>query len=326
MSHTATRLITLIMLLQRQPNQRAADLAAALAVSTRTVHRYIGMLEEMGIPVYSERGRHGGFSLARGYRLPPLVFTPAEAVAVSLGTSLVSEVWGKLYEEAAQGALAKLHNVLPEEQRQEISWAGQTLIATNMHRSEQLPLMPLLEKLRQATRERRRVRLWYQGRQLPEPVEREADAYGLAYRWGWWYAVGYCHLRQAVRTFRVDRIKKLILLEETITRPPAFRIQAYLKTVPEPPPAIEVVMRVRPEGAFLAEHGRAYWHTMEPQPDGALLVTFGAQNINYAASTVISYGPLVDVLAPPALQETLRDWATAVAQKYTGDNHEQDRF
>ncbi|MCK4452041.1 MAG: HTH domain-containing protein, partial [Anaerolineae bacterium] len=61
MSNTATRLITLIMLLQRRPNQKAAKLAEELGVSVRTVHRYIGMLDEMGIPVYSERGPHGGF-------------------------------------------------------------------------------------------------------------------------------------------------------------------------------------------------------------------------------------------------------------------------
>ena len=58
MSNTATRLISLIMLLQRRPNQKAATLAEELGVSVRTVHRYIGMLDEMGIPVYSERGPH----------------------------------------------------------------------------------------------------------------------------------------------------------------------------------------------------------------------------------------------------------------------------
>jgi predicted DNA-binding transcriptional regulator YafY len=108
MSNTATRLITLIMLLQRQPNQKAAELAEKLGVSVRTVHRYIGMLDEMGIPIYSERGPYGGFSLVRGYRMPPLVFTPEEAVAVYLGTSLVGEIWGRMYRGAAQGALAKL--------------------------------------------------------------------------------------------------------------------------------------------------------------------------------------------------------------------------
>ena len=108
MSNTATRLITLIMLLQRQPNQKATDLAKELGISVRSLHRYMTMLDELGIPVYSERGPHGGFSLVRGYKIPPLVFTPEEAVAVYLGTSLVDEVWGRLYRDAAHGALAKL--------------------------------------------------------------------------------------------------------------------------------------------------------------------------------------------------------------------------
>jgi len=113
MANTATRLITLIMLLQRQPNQKASELAGKLGISVRSLHRYIAMLDEMGIPVYSERGPYGGFSLVRGYKMPPLVLTPEEAVTVHLGTSLVGEIWGQLYQEAAQGALAKLDNILP---------------------------------------------------------------------------------------------------------------------------------------------------------------------------------------------------------------------
>ena len=85
------------MLLQRRPRQKAAELAVELGVSPRTIHRYVVMLDEMGIPVYAERGPHGGFSLARGYEMPPLVFTPEEAVAVHLGTSLVEGMWGRLY-------------------------------------------------------------------------------------------------------------------------------------------------------------------------------------------------------------------------------------
>ncbi|MBE2221895.1 MAG: YafY family transcriptional regulator [Anaerolineae bacterium] len=324
MSHTATRLITLIMLLQRQPNQRAADLAVALDVSERTLHRYMGMLEEMGIPIYSERGRNGGFSLARGYRMPPLVFTPEEATAVHLGTSLVSEIWGKLYEEAAHGALAKLDNVLPEEQRQEIAWASRALIATNMNRTEHVILMPLLEKLRQATRERRRVRIWYQGRQQPDPVERELDVYALVYSWGWWYAIGFCHLRQSTRSFRVDRMNDLILLGEPFAIPDTFEVHDYLSTEPPEPMNIQVTMRFQPEGVFLAEYGRSYWDSMEIQPDGSLIVTFGAQDMNYAASTIMSYGPLVEALEPGDLREILREWATAVAGQYKNKQTKMD--
>src|SRR6476659_8175251 len=98
MANTATRLIMLIMLMQRRPGQTAGQLARELDVSVRTVQRYIAMLEEMGIPVYAERGPYGGYALVRGYKMPPLIFTPEEAVAVYLGTSLLEEVWGRLYQ------------------------------------------------------------------------------------------------------------------------------------------------------------------------------------------------------------------------------------
>jgi predicted DNA-binding transcriptional regulator YafY len=170
------------MLLQRQPNRKATNLAAELNVSIRTLHRYIARLDEMGIPVYSERGPHGGFSLVRGYKIPPLVFTPEEAVAVYLGTSLVEEMWGKLYRDAAHGALAKLDNVLPDEQRHEAGWARRTLVATGMHRSDQEPLVPLLEKLRRAARERRRVTVVYRGLSQPKALRRNFDPYALVHR------------------------------------------------------------------------------------------------------------------------------------------------
>jgi predicted DNA-binding transcriptional regulator YafY len=92
MTNTATRLITLIFLLQNQPNQKGSELAKKLGISLRTVHRYFEMLDEMGIPVYSERGPYGGFSLVRGYKMPPLVFTLEESVAIVLGTGL-QEMW-----------------------------------------------------------------------------------------------------------------------------------------------------------------------------------------------------------------------------------------
>src|SRR5512143_1735593 len=115
MANTASRLITLILLLQNRPNQKASELATKLGVSLRTIHRYFAVLDEMGIPVYAERGPYGGFSLVRGYKLPPLVFSLEEAVAIVLGTGIVEEMWGELYREAARGALAKIENLLPEE-------------------------------------------------------------------------------------------------------------------------------------------------------------------------------------------------------------------
>jgi predicted DNA-binding transcriptional regulator YafY len=304
------------MLLQRKPRQKAADLAEELGVSVRTVHRYIDELNEMGIPIYSERGPYGGFSLVRGYKMPPLIFTPEEAVAIHLGSSLVEEIWGPLYADAARGVTAKLDNVLPDEQRQEVAWARRTLVATGMHRADHTPLRPLLEKLRQAARQRRRVRMLYQGRSRPEPLERDLEPYGLVHRWGWWYVIGHCCLRDAMRTFRVDRIRELALRRDTYSVPDDFDVHRYLAEETWFPPQFEVRMCFSPEAAQDARDETSSWETMEEKPDGSLVVTFGATDLTWAARVALWYGPGVTVLEPEELRRRLVEWASAVAEKY----------
>ncbi|MBN1219914.1 MAG: YafY family transcriptional regulator [Anaerolineae bacterium] len=316
MPKPAARLILLIMLLQRQPNQKATELAEQLGVSARTVHRYMEMLDEMGIPVYSERGPNGGFSLVRGYKMPPLVLTPEEATAVYLGTGLVEEMWGQLYREAARGALAKLDNVLPEEQRHEIAWARRALLATHMHRIDYERLAPLLEKLRRAAREHRRLRLLYRSRSQAEALTREVDLYALVHRWGWWYAVGYCHLRQAVRSFRVDRMAELTLLDQTFDLPTDFDIQTYLAAEMSTRPLLSIRMRFMPDAALLAHDESSSWESMEEQPDGAVEVTFVSPNLEWAARTVLAYGPQVVVLAPEVLRVLVAAQAQGIVELY----------
>ena len=316
MANVATRLITLILTLQRQPGKKAADLAEQLGVSVRTVHRYLQMLDEMGLPVYAERGPYGGFSLVRGYKLPPLVFTPEEAVAISLGTSLVHEMWGQLYHEAAQGALAKLENVLPDEQRQEIAWARRSLVATGMNRADIEMLAPRLMKLRQAVHEKRRVSMIYQSGAFPHGEERDLDPYALVHRTGWWYVIGYCHLRLALRTFRIDRIAELTLSDQTFALPADFDIHAYLAQEWQDSAQCQVQMRFAPEFVHLAQYGRGFWEKLEEQPDRSVIVTFNAPDVNAAVSNALAYGPAVTVLAPPEIRQMVKNWAHETMKLY----------
>jgi predicted DNA-binding transcriptional regulator YafY len=270
----------------------------------------------MGIPIYSERGPAGGFSLVRGYKMPPLVFTPAEAVSVALGARLLGEVWGPLYAEAAEGALAKLDNVLPDEQRREVEWAMQSLVATGMNRAAAGPLAPHLETLRAARRHCRRVELVHRGRGRGGLTERAFDTYALVHGSGWWYAVGFCHLREEVRSFRIDRIVRVTLCAETYTIPPDFDVHSVMAFAQAAEASVHVRMRFRPFGADIAAYNRAYWQTYEEQPDGSVVVTFHAPDLIWASSTALSYGPLVVVEAPPELVDMLRSQAHAILQNY----------
>jgi predicted DNA-binding transcriptional regulator YafY len=316
MANTATRLITLIMLLQRQPNQTAAQLGQALDVSVRTVQRYITMLDEIGVPVYAERGPYGGYALVRGYKMPPLIFTPEEAVAVYLGTSLLEEVWGRLYQAGARGALAKLDNVLPDEQRREVAWARQAVLSIGTSWADPNLAVPYLEQLRDAMRERRRVRMRYRSRSQPEPEPRDVDVYKLVSRWGSQYCIGYCHRRAGVRTFRLERISELELLDETFAEPADFNLQAYLATDPFFQPTVRARLRFGPEAALVALNNRAHWESLDPQPDGAMVVTFAAPNLEAAAGVVLRRGFPATILEPEALRALVRAQARAIAAHF----------
>jgi predicted DNA-binding transcriptional regulator YafY len=283
-----------------------------LGVSVRTLHRYFAQLDEMGIPMYTERGPNGGFSRVRGYRMPPLVFTPAEAVAVSLGTGLVEDLWGQLYRSAARSALAKLENLLPEQQREEVSWARRALVTAGLYHPGQESLAAILETLRRAIRETCRVQMLYQSASRPAPGTRQLDPYALAFRWGWWYVVGYCHTRREVRTFRLDRIQELTVLKQTFQTPAGFDARAFMEETTRGQPQVLARLRFSRAAAPVARLNRLFWSKLTEQPDGSLLVTFPAPDLDWAASTILAYGPVVEVIDPPELRQLVHAWAQAI--------------
>ncbi|MBK8048471.1 MAG: YafY family transcriptional regulator [Anaerolineales bacterium] len=315
MSNTASRLITLILLLQRRPNQKAAELAAELGISVRSLHRYMGMLDEMGIPIYSERGPAGGFSLVRGYKMPPLIFSPEEAVALALGANVVGEMWGQLYDEAAHSALVKLENVLPDEQRRQVAWARQSLVAIGLNRMPPEGMAPWLELLRTALREQRTVQLRYQGRGRAGVETRAFDPYALVHGWGWWYTIGYCHLRDDLRQFRVDRIESMELLDATFERPADFDPHAFFRT-DAGAGGVLARMRFDAEFADVARRNRAYWERLEEIAGGAVEVVFRAPDLQWATNVAMSYGPIAVVVAPEELRIRVADQARRVCARY----------
>lgn len=316
MSKPANRLLTLILLLQRQPNQKASELAGELGVSVRTLHRYMRQLDEMGIPVYSERGPYGGFSLVRGYKMPPLIFSSEEAVVISLGSSLVTELWGPLYEQAARSAIIKLNNVLPDEQRQQIAWARRSLLAMNLHHPSLDVLAATLEVLRGAIRETHPVEMVYTSASAPEARKRALDPYALVNRWGWWYLVGYCHNHQEIRTFRIDRIQSARPLAGTFQVPDDFEARVFMEREFQGQALVQARLRFSAQAAHLARINRSSWDLLEEQADGSVVVTMQAPDLKWAAGSILMYGPAVEVLGPQELRTLVGEWVRLLADRY----------
>jgi predicted DNA-binding transcriptional regulator YafY len=308
-------------MLQSRGTLKASELAEELDVSERTIHRYMGMLDEMGIPIFSERGPYGGFSLVRGYKLPPLVFSPEEATVLYLGAELVRDIWGASYHDAALAATAKLDNVLPEALLQEVKQAQGRLVVTGWLRRDYDPWAPMLDELRRCVARRRQVRLVYQSFRQ-EITNRQVDPYALALQWGNWYLIGHCHLRGQLRTFRVDRIQELDLSDETFEVPADFSAREYLLHMAQERPATyyRVAVRFDPEVAHIVRERRDDWQELTEHNDGSVTLSFDASDLAWPCRWVLTYQDKAMVVGPPELADMVQDAAQAIAARYVQDD------
>jgi len=226
MYHPTTRVLALLELLQTHGRMSGAELAARLGVDRRTLRRYVGKLEDIGVPITAERGRAGGYALMPGFKLPPMMFTEDEALALSLGLLAARGLGLAEAAPAVTSAQAKLERIMPDVIRQRVRAIGESVsldAARSIAPSDNRPLAVLTG----AAQARRRVLLRYRN-QDGQASTRRFDPFGIAFRHGRWYAVGMCHLRQDVRTFRLDRVAGVDTLPETFERPPGFDAMAHL--------------------------------------------------------------------------------------------------
>ncbi|GAA3127868.1 helix-turn-helix transcriptional regulator [Streptosporangium carneum] len=186
----------------------ARELAARFEVSTRTVERDIAALQQSGVPIYAEPGRRGGYVLDKSMSLPPLNFTPAEAVAVAVALGRAED---SPLASHARSALRKLVAAMPSPEE-----AKARDLAARIHLVAEAEPYPRASKvIEQALLRRRVLRIEYEdskGRTTVREVEPTVFVGG---RGGHWYLVGMCRLRQDARLFRLDRIRRAEETDET---------------------------------------------------------------------------------------------------------------
>lgn len=215
-----TRLLTVLELLQSYKQMSGAEIARRLEVDVRTVRRYIVMLQDMGIPIEAERGKHGYYELRRGYKMPPMMFTDDEAVSLTLGLLAIREFRFPVNVEAIEGALAKTERVMPEKLLMQAR-ALQEAITFNVVPPPVRAQNEFVALLSVAVQQRKQLFLRYLSF-YGEETERAFDPYGIVFHDGYWYTAGYCHLRAGLRTFRIDRILALESLTDSFERPVDF--------------------------------------------------------------------------------------------------------
>jgi predicted DNA-binding transcriptional regulator YafY len=226
MPRPTARVLAMLELLQTHGGLVGSELARRLNVDTRTVRRYVVVLEELGIPITAERGRDGRYLLVSGFKLPPMMFTDDEALALAVGLQAARRLGLAEAEAAVSGAVAKLERVMPASLKRRVRAVGET-VALGLSRATAPGDNVALGALSEAAQTETRVHMRYRAREGAETA-RDFDAYGLAYRGGCWYAVGWCHLRRGVRSFRLDRVEDVRPLAARFERPPGFDALGHL--------------------------------------------------------------------------------------------------
>ena len=212
-SPTARALLAL-ELIQNSPGVTAERLADKLGVSDRAARRYVGILREAGIPVESTRGPYGGYRIGRGLRVPPLMFSAAEALGLVMA---VLEAHGIAdTDDTVGGALSKIIRVLPApvarsaEAMRQVRGRGQGTGAPQ-------PDPETTAALVQACAARTRLRIGYR---LPRAVSMDVDPWAVVLRNSRWYLLCWSHSAGATRVLRLDRVGTIDVLPDTF-EPPA---------------------------------------------------------------------------------------------------------
>jgi predicted DNA-binding transcriptional regulator YafY len=322
MARPTAHVLTLLELLQSGGTRTAAELASRLGVDERTVRRYVDHLLDLDVPVESVRGRYGGYRLAAGYRLPPLMLTDDEALAVVLGlaagrrTGLTTATGA-----ASETAAAKIRRVLPGPLARRLEAVLRSLAFTAEPGELAAPESAVLLPVADAVRHHRPLLIRYaaaDGRRS----ERTLHPYGLVAHSGRWYVTGADPAISQERTFRLDRISDARILDGSFEPPPGFDpARSVLAGFAAAPYRHHVILRVQGTTGQLRARFPASVATIEDDPAPAAMEHEGGhwRRVELRAERLDWLPPLLAALDLPFVIERpaeLRDLVIAYADRF----------
>ena len=304
------RVLALLEVLQSGGLHAVPDLAARLDVDERTVRRYVEHLRDLDVPVRSVRGRHGGYRLAQGFRMPPLMLTDDEAVAVLVGL-VTSRRAGTAAGSTAAGesAAGKLRRVLPAAVADRVDALLETTGFTAPERPAVAAEARVLLLLAEAARDRRPVALSYTDR-TGRTGDRILHPYGIVAHSGRWYVTGADPAAGEVRTLRLDRIAAPALRSGSFDVPDGFDAPAQvLAGLARTPWRHAVSVRVDGTVEEVAAGLPAGLAAVEALAADRVRVRIRAERLDWVPRMLAGLGRPFVVEHPPELRDLVRDLA-----------------
>jgi predicted DNA-binding transcriptional regulator YafY len=315
MADTSARTLRLLSLLQARRYWPGADLAERLQVSPRTLRRDVGRLRELGYPVEARRGVEGGYQLAAGAALPPLVVDDEEAVALAVGLQAAAQGAVEGIADSSVRALAKVVQVMPARLRRRVEALGAMTVPAGWSVAQANVEPGILTTVALACRDSERLRFSYTAADGQNSA-RHTEPHRLALLGRRWYLVCYDLDRHDWRSFRLDRLSDPHGTGGRF-RPrelPAADAAAFVRTsIDHVRAAHEVdVLIDAPAAAVRALIGR--WSTVEELGATRCRVRMTADSLDWPTMALGAVGASFHVLAPPELLDRVHDWGRRFVQ------------
>ncbi len=310
------RLIKTLQMIEQDPwKWDVAGLELEFGVGSATVERDIRILRQWG----TIRRLNGRFAV-KELRLLPSTFTPSEALALVLAGSVAADRIRMPRTDAIHTALRKIDSLLSDQ-------VGATIRKMKRRVSVGVDLVrdcstETLDVISRAISGHNPLDLTYYVPGRDETTKRTVDPYGLTFRFGTWYVIGHCHLRQDIRTFGVDRIRGIRLVNDHFKYPNDFDLEEYLvrgwqlQADAEPE---HVVLRFNKDCAKWIKGSKFHPNQTETiQPDGSLLFEVTVAGVDEIRHWVLSYGDRVEVVEPESLRTAVAETCARMAGMYGG--------
>lgn len=315
MSGTSSRALQLLSLLQTHRYWAGSELAERLEVSLRTLRRDVDRLRELGYPVEAQRGVEGGYQLAPGASLPPLVLDDEEAVALAVGLMAAAQSSVAGTAESSMRALAKVVQVMPARLRRQAE-AMQAMIEPTPGQGLETSVDPrALTAIAQACRDSERLRFDYTAARGAQQ-RRHVEPHRMVSLGRRWYLVAYDLERHDWRTFRLDRLGDLErtgarFAPRTLPAPDAATfVRQGLTQVPS---AYTVEAQIHaPADSVRDRVGR--WASIEDMGDGTCLMRMRTDSFDWPAMVLGNLGAEFSVVGPPEMVGYLAEWTERFAR------------
>ncbi len=301
-----------MLLLQSRRVTRAEDIAAHFEISLRTVYRDVAALSEIGIPVVAEAGV--GYSLMKGYLLPPIMFSEDEAAALGMAGLALSKTSDPSLDASIESALLKVKAALPEKQRDRLERVEESVVfGWSSYAPKPDGNVACLVDLQTCLAESKALQIDYRTGGRGEVTKREVEPLGLIHYLDYWHLIAWCCLREDYRDFRIDRIQKLVITDRRVTRHGDFNLQEYLAKQRERDVSLEAKVFF---SSLLVGRARREWSlglVSEEEVEGGSILTLNTGSFEWLLGWLLSFREGVSVIEPPELKTLLAEEARKVA-------------